>query len=122
MVYLVLFLCLLVGSVLAIVTLQNLTTEVQFMLFIWPTPQVPLGLLVVVAFLLGALFLYIISVLSAVQDRREVRRLRRRIMELEQAAARTPSGPLPKAPSGPLRGTRSSSNVPLPEVSSPPQT
>ncbi len=122
MVYLVLFLCLLVGSVLAIVTLQNLTTEVQFMLFIWPTPRVPPGLLVVVAFLLGALFLYIISLLSAVQDRREVRRLRRRIMELEQAAARTSSGPLPKAPSGPLRGTRSSSNVPLPEVSSPPQT
>src|SRR5260370_13313167 len=68
MVYLVLFLCLLVGSVLAIVTLQNLTTEVQFMLFIWPTPRVPPGLLVVFASLLGALFLYIISLLSAVHQ------------------------------------------------------
>src|SRR5712692_1228306 len=105
MIYLVLIICLLVGSALTIVALQNLLTEVQFMLFIWSTPPIPLGLLVLVAFLLGALVLYIVSLLSAVQDRREVRRLRRRVSELERAAARAPSGPLTKAPSGPLRVT-----------------
>jgi uncharacterized integral membrane protein len=122
MIYLVLLICLLVGSALTIVALQNLSTEVQFMLFIWSTPRIPLGLPVLVAFLLGALVLYIVSLLSAVQDRREVRRLRRRVSELERAAVRAPSGPLPKAPSGPLRVTGSSTTEPLPGVSSPPQT
>jgi uncharacterized integral membrane protein len=98
MVYLVLIICLLVGSALTIVALQNLSTEVQFMLFTWSTPRIPLGILVLVAFLLGALVLYIISLLSAVQDRREVRRLQRRVTELERAATRAPSGPLPKGP------------------------
>ena len=122
MIYLVLLICLLVGSTLTIVALQNMSTEEQFMLFTWSTPRIPLGILVLVAFLLGALVLYIISLLSAVQDRREVRRLRRRVAELERAAARAPSGPLAKAPSGPLRVTGSSTTEPLPGVSSPPQT
>lgn len=122
MIYLVLLICLLVGSALTIVALQNMSTEVQFMLFTWSTPRIPLGILVLVAFLLGALVLYIVSLLSAVQDRREVRRLQRRVTELERAAARAPSGPLPKAPSGPLRVTGSSTTEPLPGVSSPPQT
>ena len=79
MVYLVLVICLLVGSTLAIVALQNLlpSDEVQLTLFIWQTPHIPLGLLVVIAFLLGAILLYIISALSALQDRRDVGRLRR---------------------------------------------
>ena len=114
MMYLVLLICLLVGSALTIVALQNLSTEVQFMLFTWSTPPVQLGILVLVAFLLGALVLYIVSILSAVQDRRELRRLRRRITELERAAAR--------AQSSPLRVTGSSTTEPLPGVSSPPQT
>ena len=122
MIYLILMICLLVGSALTIVALQNLSTEVQFMLFTWSTPRIPLGILVLVAFLLGALVLYIVSLLSAVQDRREVRRLQRRVTELERAAARAPSGPLPKAPGGPLRVTGSSTTEPLPGVSSPPQT
>jgi len=122
MVYLVLIICLLVGSALTLVALQNMSTEVQFILFTWSTPSMPIGILVLVAFLLGALVLYIVSLLSAVQDRREVRRLRRRVTELERAAARAPSGPLPKRPSGPLRVTGSSTTEPLPGVSSPPQT
>ena len=122
MIYLILMICLLVGSALTIVALQNMSTEVQFMLFTWSTPRIPLGILVLVAFLLGALVLYIVSLLSAVQDRREVRRLQRRVTELERAAARAPSGPLPKGPSGPLRVTGSSTTEPLPGVSSPPQT
>ena len=113
MVYLVLVICLLAGSALAIVALQNSlpSNEVQLTLFIWQTPQIPLGLLVVIAFLLGAILLYIISALSALQDRREVRRLRRRVTELEQAAMRTPSGPLQRNATAPT--------VPLPEVSPP---
>jgi len=121
-IYLVLFICLLVGSALAIVTLQNLSMDVQFTLFAWQTPHLPLGLLVVVAFLFGAVVLYIISALSAIQDRREVRRLQKRVTELERAAVRMPSGPLVRPPSGPLRGTGSSTTAPLPGASSPPQT
>ncbi len=113
MIYLVLFICLLVGSALAIVALQNLPVEIQLTLFIWQMPHIPLGLVVIVAFLLGAVLLYVISILSAFQDRREVRRLRRRVTELERAAAKVPSGPLKK--------TGSPTTVPLPGVSSPPQ-
>lgn len=112
MIYLVLLICLLAGSALAIVALQNLSVEAQFTLFIWQTPRIPLGLFVVIAFLLGAVLLYIISVLSALQDRREVKSLRRRVTELEQAGA--------KVPSGPLKRTGPSTTVPLPGVSSPP--
>src|SRR5579863_8590662 len=121
MIYLMLLICLLVGSALAIVTLQNLAMNVQFTLFIWQTPPVPLGLLVVVAFLLGAVLLYVISVLSAIRDRREVGRLRRRVIELERAAIRVPSGPLIRPPSGPLQRTGPATTMPLPETSSPPQ-
>jgi uncharacterized integral membrane protein len=121
-IYLVLFICLLVGCGLAIVTLQNLSMDVQYTLFVWQTPHLPLGLLVVVAFLFGAFVLYIISVLSAIQDRREVRRLQRRVTELERAATRVSSGPLLRPPSSPLQGTGPSTTAPLPETSSPPQT
>ncbi len=122
MIYLVIIICLLVGSALAIVTLQNLSVDVQFTLFVWQTPSVPLGLLVVVAFLLGAVLLYVISILSAVRDYREVRMLRRRVKELEQSPVRMPSGPLLRPTSGPLRGTGPATTLPLPEAPSPPQS
>ena len=55
--------------------------------FGWHAPALPLGVLVLLAFSLGALILYIVSVLSAWKDRRQLARLRRRVAELEQAQA-----------------------------------
>ncbi len=85
MFFLILILLLLIGCVLTIVTVQNMMTPyVHLYLFNWQSPSLPLGLVVLFAFLLGALLLYIVSVLSAWRDRRELTRLRRRVSELEQ--------------------------------------
>ena len=95
MIYLFLIVFVLVASVVAVLALQNFPTEVQLTLFIWHIPHLPLGVLLVVAFLLGALLLYVVSTLSALQERREVKKLRARVAELEQIAAKPPGGPLP---------------------------
>jgi hypothetical protein len=38
--------------------------------------------------------LYVVSILSALQERREVKKLRARVAELEQIVAKPPGGPL----------------------------
>lgn len=87
MVYLALIIFILVGSAVVMLTLQNLSTEVPFILFIWPIPQLRLGLLLVAAFLLGAVVIYIVSALSALRDRREIKRLRKRLSTLSDPLA-----------------------------------
>ena len=95
MIYLVVIVFVLVGSALAVLALENVPTEVQLTLFIWHTPRFPLGVLLVAAFLLGALLLYVVSTVSALQERREVKKLRARVAELEQLSAKPPGGPIP---------------------------
>lgn len=101
MFYVILLLFALVGSALVVLTIENLATTVQFMVFTWQSPNVPLGLVVLFAFILGALLLYIVSALSALHDRNEKRRLRKRVSELElQLAAMTPVPPQPVVAQG----------------------
>jgi uncharacterized integral membrane protein len=108
MIYLVLIIFMLMGSALAVLMWQNVSHEVQLTLFIWQMPHVSLGLLIVVTFLLGAVLLYITSVLSALRDKREMTRLRKRVSELEQASIRPVSGP--------LQGHVSPQIVPMPGI------
>ncbi len=117
MFYIILLLFALVGSALVVLTIENLTTPVQFMVFTWQSPNVGLGLVVLFAFILGALLLYVVSALSALRDRGEKRRLRKRVSELEQQlAAITPVTAQPvvqdQTPIVPL---------PMPGVITPPQ-
>ena len=104
MLYLILVLLFLGGGALTIIAIQNFTTQqAHVALLIWQTPELPIGLIVVLAFLLGALLLYLVSALAAWSDKRELRRLQRRVAELEQAAAPAyviPTGvqPLPSQP------------------------
>ncbi|GAC1398154.1 MAG: hypothetical protein NVS4B12_00710 [Ktedonobacteraceae bacterium] len=115
MVYVVLFIFALVGSALVVLTVENLATQVQFAVFAWQSPNVPLGLVVLIAFILGALLLYIVSALSALRDRSEKRRLRKRVSELEQQLATlTPATPQSVIPS-------QTPVVPMPGVGIPPQ-
>jgi len=95
MIYLVLIVFLLVGSAVAVLALQNFQNEVPLILFTWYLPHLPLGALLALAFGLGALLLYVASALSALQERREVKKLRARVAELEQIVAKSPGGPLP---------------------------
>ena len=80
----------LVAGVLAVLAFENftaLTIEVHLKVFGWHVPALSLGVLVLLAFLLGALLLYVVTVVSAWKDRRELARLRRRVAELEQVQA-----------------------------------
>ena len=116
MFYIVLFLFALAGSALVVLTIENLTTQVQFAVFAWQSPNLPLGLVVLIAFILGALLLYIVSALSALRDRGEKRRLRKRVNELEQQLAM-----IPHTTSQPVIQTQQAPVVPMPGVGVPPQ-
>ena len=115
MFYVVLFLFALAGSALVVLTIENLTTQVQFAVFAWQSPNLPLGLVVLVAFILGALLLYVVAALSAFRDGSEKKRLRKRVSELEQQLATvTPATPQPVIQTqAPV--------VPMPGVGVPPQ-
>jgi uncharacterized integral membrane protein len=80
----------LAGGAMAMLVYENfatLTINIHLTLFGWHTPAMPLGVLLLLACLLGALPLYFVTVLSALRDRRQMAKLRRRIAELEQAQA-----------------------------------
>lgn len=104
MLYVAIILFVLVSTALAVLVIQNLLTDVPLSLLIWQ-PHISLGLLLLLAFASGAILLYILSVASAWQDTRELKRLRLRVTELEQAAANATTSPLPgAAPIVPMPG------------------
>jgi uncharacterized integral membrane protein len=82
--YLILVLFVIVGSALTILTVQNLANSVQLTLFGLKTPAIPAGLLIFLAFLGGALLLYLVAIVSARHDQRRIKKLRQRVKELEQ--------------------------------------
>lgn len=84
MIYLIIFLFLLVCGGLATLTIFNVTTQVHLSALSWQSPDLPIGIWLLMAFFLGALLLYLVSVSEAVSDRRELKRLRVRIAALEQ--------------------------------------
>jgi uncharacterized integral membrane protein len=78
----------LAGGALAALAYENfatLTKDIHMTLFGWHTPALPLGVLLLLSCLLGAFLLYFVTVLSALRDRRQMAKLRKRIAELEQA-------------------------------------
>lgn len=112
MLYLILVLLLLIGSAVTWITINNLSSQLVLTVFIWQTPPLPVGLLILLAFLLGGLLLYIVSVLSAVGDYYEMRRLRKRVAALEQQIAAHVQEPSPPTTSGPT--------IPMPGMPSEP--
>jgi uncharacterized integral membrane protein len=102
--YIALILFVVVTALLVVLAVANFQQDVSFSLIIWQTRSLPVGLFLLLAFLLGALVLYVVSAASAWQEGRELKRLRQRVVELEQVvanAARIPTGPL----SGPAPGS-----------------
>lgn len=90
MLVIVLIIFVLVGGVLAVLAYENFATlaiEVHLRVFGWHAPAVPLGVVMLLACLLGALMLYVVTVVSAWRDRRQLAKLRRRVAELEQCQA-----------------------------------
>ena len=93
--------------VLAALTFQNLQTDVVVVLFTWNTPSLPVGLLLIFAFCLGALVLYFVSAAWAWRDSRELRRLRLEVENLRRAV------PSPAVPVAPMEGQVSPANAPV---------
>ncbi|GCE06208.1 lipopolysaccharide assembly protein LapA domain-containing protein [Dictyobacter aurantiacus] len=92
MFYLILLLFLLVCGGLAVLTILNFTTQVHIVLFSWQSPDLPIGMWILLAFFLGALLLYLVSLVSAWSDRRKIKKLQRNVAELQEQllAARRP--------------------------------
>jgi len=95
MLYIAIILFALVSTGLIVLTIVNFPNEASLSLVFWQTPSLPVGLLLLLAFVLGALMLYIVSAASAWEEIRELKKLRQRVAELEQGTAHISTGPLP---------------------------
>jgi uncharacterized integral membrane protein len=115
--YLILVIFVLAGGVIAVLAFENfsaLLTEFHLVLFGWHAPALPLGGLLLLSCIFGALLLYVVTLLSAAREWRELRRLRKRVAELEAAQPTMPPGVI-------QRQTTSRLHVPMPGTQPPPQ-
>lgn len=98
MLYIAIILFSLVTVGMAVLAFENMTVDVTLTVVNGQTLHLSMGLLLLLAFILGAVLLYLIAATAAVQERQELKQLRTRVAELEQATKRVPSGQLPPVP------------------------
>ncbi len=96
MLFVAIGLFLLVTAGIAVLAYVNLLNEAPLSLLIWHVPAVSVGIVCLLAFLLGALMLYFISLAASRQESSELKKLRQRVTELErgtsqEVAATTPN-------------------------------
>ena len=124
MVYIAVIVFLLVTIGVAALAFINMPHDVTLSFVFGQTQPLPVGWLLLLAFLLGALMLYLITVSAAAEDRRELKRLHARVAELEQVAAVprpvTPPEQSPSVSPPPLPPPTSSAPVvPMPGMPGP---
>ncbi len=98
MLFIAIILFILVTAGVAMLAFENMSNEVTFTVVNGQTLHWSVGILLLLAFILGAVLFYLITVTSAVQEKQELKQLRTRVVELEQATKRVPSGQLPPVP------------------------
>jgi uncharacterized integral membrane protein len=125
--YLLLIIFALAGGVIAVLAFENfsaLSLEVHLVFFGRHAPALPLGVLLLLAFVLGALLLYAVSLLTAMRERRELRRLRNQVAELEVLQQALQPDAMPHQSTAPLYvpmpGTQSLSQAHGPQYLFPP--
>jgi uncharacterized integral membrane protein len=106
MLYVAFFVFVVVTAGLAVLAFENLLKDVSLSLIFWNTPPLPVGLMLLLSFLLGAAVLFLVAAAAAMDDRRELKRLRWRVKELEgvmakAAPAASPVFPMPGMPGSP---------------------
>jgi uncharacterized integral membrane protein len=124
--FLILGVFLLLGGLVTLIAAQNLTLLVHLNLFLWHTPDLPIGVWFAGAFVFGAIVLYFTSVVSAVGDRREIKALRQEVRTLKEknVPVSAPSTEqavverLSSAGTGPLLPMSGAMKAPLPMPSS----
>jgi uncharacterized integral membrane protein len=128
-IYLIIVIFLLVCGGLAVLTVFDITTQVHLTVMSWQSPDLPIGIWLLIAFFLGSVLFYLIQVVEAWGDRSELKRLRERIdtLEKELGEAKTASSSANSAMGTPgIAGAQampmampSSPMVPNPMASSP---
>jgi uncharacterized integral membrane protein len=98
MLYVAIFLFLLVTAGIAALAYVNLLDEVPLSLLFWQLPAISVGLACLLAFLLGALMLYFISLAASRREAGELKRLRKRVAELEELGKAPPLSPVVPMP------------------------
>ena len=83
MVLLILIVFLLIGGLVTFIAVLNITSPVHLNLFLWQTPDLPFGAWLIASFLCGAIVLYLVSVLSALGDRRNIKVLQKQVLALQ---------------------------------------
>jgi len=110
MLYIAIVLFVLVTTGLAVLAFENFLNDVSLSLVVWHLPPLPVGWLLLLVYLLGAVMLFLIAATTAAQDARELRSLRERVKVLGErvAAAEAPEGspvvPMPGMLGGPGTG------------------
>ena len=115
MLVVVLIIFVLAGGALAVLAYENFATmaiEVHLRVFGWHAPALPLGVVLLLACLLGSLLLYIVTVISAWRDRRQLAKLRKRVAELEQAQMNVYSQQYSQSVTIPMPGIQTTNSPP----------
>ena len=84
MLYAAITLFLLVTTGVAVLAFVNFLNEVPISLIIWQVPAFSVGVLCLLAFVLGAGLLYFVSFAAARRETQELQKLRSRVAELER--------------------------------------
>lgn len=114
MFYLILLLFLLVCGGLAVLTIWNFSTQVHVDLFFWQSPALPIGMWILISFFLGALLLYLVSVVSAWSDKRLIKKLQQRIASLEEKQSEASQAAPPASSSNPMNTPENTYNQIMP--------
>lgn len=92
MLYIAIVLFVLVTTGLAVLAFENFPNDVSLSLVVWHSTPLPVGWLLLLAYLLGAVMLFLIAAAAAAQDARELRSLRERVRVLEVSGERIAAG------------------------------
>jgi uncharacterized integral membrane protein len=87
MLYIAIVLFVLVTTGLAVLAFENFLNDVSLSLVVWHSTLLPVGWLLLLAYFLGAVMLFLIAAAAAAQDARELRSLRERVRVLGERIA-----------------------------------
>jgi len=115
MLYLAIVLFALVTTGLAVLAFANFFNEVSLWLIIWHTPPLPIGWLLLLSYLLGAVMLFLIAAATASRDTHELKRLRAKVEEMGKAMPVSTTAPPGVSSPVPMPGMQGSK--PKPDIS-----
>jgi uncharacterized integral membrane protein len=117
MLYVAIVLFALVTTGLAVLAFANFLNDVSLSLVIWHTPSLPIGWLLLLSYLLGAVMLFLIAAAAASRDTRELKRLRAKVEEMGRAVPVSAAVPPGVSVAVPIPGMQGSKTKTKPDIS-----